>query len=162
MAERTSENVLADFAHQLRQPLSALEALTCYLDLITKSEDTRVHEQLRRIHFEIGYADQILREGIRTLLAYFQSSSMARQAGAAKRSSSASVVSRDAIVPSKSTSNLHFTRAGDTLREPVDTIAPSWPGGCPGDGLFNRPRQPCQPVSFTFTLTPYLAGPSDR
>jgi len=77
VAERTSENVLADFAHQLRQPLSALEALTCYLDLITKSEDTRVHEQLRRIHFEIGYADQILREGIRTLLAYFQSSSMA-------------------------------------------------------------------------------------
>ena len=76
MAERTSENVLADFAHQLRQPLSALEALTSYLDLITKSEDTRVHEQLRRMHFEIGSADQILREGIRTLLAYFQSSSM--------------------------------------------------------------------------------------
>ena len=38
MAQRTSENVLADFAHQLRQPLSALEALTSYLDLITKSE----------------------------------------------------------------------------------------------------------------------------
>jgi len=77
VAERTSENVLADFAHQLRQPLSALEALTSYLDLITKSEDTRVREQLRRMHFEIGCADQILREGIRTLLAYFQSSSMA-------------------------------------------------------------------------------------
>jgi signal transduction histidine kinase len=76
VAERTSENVLADFAHQLRQPLSALEALTSYLDLITKSEDTRVHEQLRRMHFEIGSADQILREGIRTLLAYFPSSSM--------------------------------------------------------------------------------------
>ena len=74
MAQRTSENVLADFAHQLRQPLSALEALTSYLDLITKSEDTRVHEQLRRIHLEIGCADQILREGIRTLLAYLPSS----------------------------------------------------------------------------------------
>ena len=77
MAQRTSENVLADFAHQLRQPLSALEALTSYLDLITKSEDTRVHEQLRRMHLEIGCADQILREGIRTLLAYLQSCSIA-------------------------------------------------------------------------------------
>jgi hypothetical protein len=77
VAERTSENVLADFAHQLRQPLSALEALISYLDLITKAEDTRVHEQLRRMHFEIGCADQILREGIRTLLAYLQSSSIA-------------------------------------------------------------------------------------
>ena len=77
MAQRTSENVLADFAHQLRQPLSVLEALTSYLDLITKSEDTRVHEQLRRMHLEIGCADQILREGIRTLLAYWQSSSIA-------------------------------------------------------------------------------------
>ena len=74
MAQRTSENVLADFAHQLRQPLSALEALTSYLDLITKSEDTRVHEQLRRMHLEIGCADQILREGMRTLLSYLQSS----------------------------------------------------------------------------------------
>ena len=77
MAQRTSENMLADFAHQLRQPLSALEALTSYLDLITKSDDTRVHEQLRRMHLEIGCADQILREGMRTLLAYWQSSSMA-------------------------------------------------------------------------------------
>jgi len=74
VAQRISENVLADFAHQLRQPLSALEALTSYLDLITKSEDTRVHEQLRRMHLEIGCADQILREGMRTLLSYFPSS----------------------------------------------------------------------------------------
>lgn len=74
MAQRTSENVLADFAHQLRQPLSALEAITSYLDLISKSDDTRVHEQLRRMHLEIGTADQILREGIRTILAYWQCS----------------------------------------------------------------------------------------
>jgi signal transduction histidine kinase len=76
VAQRTSETVLADFAHQLRQPLSALEAMASYLDLITKSEDTRVHEQLRRMHLEIGCADQILREGIRTILAYWQSSSI--------------------------------------------------------------------------------------
>jgi hypothetical protein len=77
VAQRTSENVLADFAHQLRQPLSALEALTSYLDLITTSEDTRVHEQLRRMHLQIGCADQILREGICTLLAYLPASSIA-------------------------------------------------------------------------------------
>ncbi len=70
MAQSNFEDILADFAHQLRQPLSALEALTSYLDLITTPDDTRVHEQLSRMHSEIGHADQILREGIRTLRAY--------------------------------------------------------------------------------------------
>jgi signal transduction histidine kinase len=70
VAQSNCEDVLADFAHQLRQPLSALEALTSYLDLITTPEDTRVHEQLRRMHSEIGHADQILRDGLRTLRAY--------------------------------------------------------------------------------------------
>ena len=61
------EDVLDDFAHQLRQPLSALEALTFYLSLITGPEDARVHEQLQRMHLEIADADQILREGMRVL-----------------------------------------------------------------------------------------------
>jgi len=65
-----SEDVLAEFAHELRQPLSAMEALTSYLDLIVASEDTRVREQLRRMHLEIDHADQIIREGVRTLRAY--------------------------------------------------------------------------------------------
>jgi len=70
MTQSHAEDVLADFAHQLRQPLSALEALTSYLDLITTPEDLRIHEQLRRMHTEIGLADKILRDGICELRAY--------------------------------------------------------------------------------------------
>jgi hypothetical protein len=53
-----SEDVLADFAHQLRQPLSVLEALTFYLDLITSPADAQVHEQLQKVHSEIANADR--------------------------------------------------------------------------------------------------------
>ena len=69
MAQVHPVDVLADFAHEMRQPLSALEALTCYLDLITP-EDTRVREQLRRMHAEIVHADQILSDGLRAVRAY--------------------------------------------------------------------------------------------
>ena len=62
-----SEDVLADFAHQLRQPLSVLEALAFYLGLITSPADDRVHEQLQKVHSEIANADRILREGVRIL-----------------------------------------------------------------------------------------------
>ena len=71
MAQSQSEDVLADFAHRLRQPLSALEALTSYLELITTSEDVRVREHLRHMHAEISQADQILRDGLLTLRPYF-------------------------------------------------------------------------------------------
>jgi signal transduction histidine kinase len=70
MAQSHVEDVLADFAHQLRQPLSALEVLTSYLELIATPEDPRIHEQLRRMHAEIGLADKILRDGICELRAY--------------------------------------------------------------------------------------------
>jgi len=70
VAHARSEEILADFAHQLRQPLSALEALTSYLDLITTPGDLRVREQLLRMHSEIDHADQILRDGLRVLRGY--------------------------------------------------------------------------------------------
>ena len=72
MAQVHPVDVLADFAHEMRQPLSALEALTCYLDLITP-EDTRIREQLRRMHAEIEHADQILSDGLRAVRAYLPS-----------------------------------------------------------------------------------------
>ena len=75
MAQSNCEDILADFAHQLRQPLSALEALTSYLDLITTPEDLRVHEHLSRIHSEIGHVDQILQDGVRALRAYLSNQS---------------------------------------------------------------------------------------
>lgn len=71
MPQSQREDVLADFAHRLRQPLSVLEALTSYLDLITAAQDVRVREQLSRMHSEIGQADEILRDGLLTLRSYF-------------------------------------------------------------------------------------------
>ena len=71
MAQSQREDVLADFAHRLRQPLSVLEALTSYLDMITATQDERVREQLSRMHSEISQADEILREGLLTLRPYF-------------------------------------------------------------------------------------------
>ncbi len=73
MAQVFSLDVLADFAHQMRQPLSALEALTSYLEIISP-EDTRFREHLRRMHQEIANADQILCEGLHTVRAYMPSS----------------------------------------------------------------------------------------
>jgi signal transduction histidine kinase len=69
VAQADCEDALADFAHRLRQPLSALEAVASYLDLIVP-EDARVREQLRRIHLQIEQADEILRDGMRDLRVY--------------------------------------------------------------------------------------------
>jgi len=71
VAQYQSEDVLADFVHRLRQPLSALEALTSYLGLIISSEDVRVQEQLLHMHSEISQADQIIRDGLIALRPYF-------------------------------------------------------------------------------------------
>jgi hypothetical protein len=72
VAQFHSEDILAEFAHQLRQPLSTLDALAFYLDLIAKPEDAPVHEQLRLMRSEIARADQVLREGMCTLRGNFQ------------------------------------------------------------------------------------------
>lgn len=73
MFQSHSEDILADFSHQLRQPLSTLEALAFSLDLIVKPKDARVHEQLRRIHAEIAHIDQIILDGMCTIRAYLSS-----------------------------------------------------------------------------------------
>jgi signal transduction histidine kinase len=69
VAESHSRDLIADFAHQLRQPLSTLEALISYLELIIPVGDERAQEQLRSMHFEVGAVDQILAEGVRSLRA---------------------------------------------------------------------------------------------
>ena len=69
MVEPYARDLVADFAHQLRQPLSTLEALISCLELIIPAGDERAQEQLRRMHFEVGTADQILSEGARSLMA---------------------------------------------------------------------------------------------
>ena len=67
MSESHARDLIADFAHQLRQPLSTLEALISCLELIIPVGDERAQEQLRRMHFEVGTVDQILAEGVRSL-----------------------------------------------------------------------------------------------
>jgi signal transduction histidine kinase len=69
VAHSQADNILADFAHQLRQPLSILDALAYYLDLIATPEDAQVHEHLRRMRSEIAHADQVLSDGLGTLRA---------------------------------------------------------------------------------------------
>jgi signal transduction histidine kinase len=84
VAQLHSDDILADFAHRLRQPLSALEALTAYLDLITAGGDPRIQEQLRRMHGEISLADQILRDGLRALRPRLAGADGALAAGGAR------------------------------------------------------------------------------
>ena len=81
----------------------------------------------------------------------FHSSSMSRHAGAANRSSSRSVVSTGAIVPSKSSRTRHFTRAIDTPTEPVDLICRTWPRGREECSLFSPRLTLCQWLWFTFS-----------
>ncbi|HLN02223.1 MAG TPA: hypothetical protein VK335_23240 [Bryobacteraceae bacterium] len=81
MTQPCSEDILADLAHRLRQPLSTLEMLAFYLDLIAKPEDAQVHAQLRRVHAEIAHTDQVLLDGLRTLRAYFSSQGYSVPAG---------------------------------------------------------------------------------
>ena len=82
MAQVHLVDVLADFGHEMREPLSALEALTSYLELITP-DDTRIREQLRRMHGEIARADQILSDGIRAARAYLPPSATVLARGSA-------------------------------------------------------------------------------
>ena len=67
MAQSHSQDVLANFAHQLRQPLSTLGTLVAYLEMIIPVEDLRIREQLRKMHVEIDLADQVLTEGLRDI-----------------------------------------------------------------------------------------------
>jgi signal transduction histidine kinase len=94
VAQFQSEDVLADFAHRLRQPLSALEALTSYLDLITSSEDVRVQEQLRHMHSEISQVDQIIRDGLIALRPYFLRSGVAEAVSVASRAEAVEELAR--------------------------------------------------------------------
>lgn len=64
-----SVDVLADFVHEMRQPLGALEALASYLELIVP-DDRRVQEQLGKMHAEIAHADRVLSDGMQRLRGY--------------------------------------------------------------------------------------------
>jgi len=73
VAQFDPDDILADFSHCMRQPLSALEALTAYLELITAGRDPRIQEQLCRMHSQIALAEQTLCDGVRKLRPYLAS-----------------------------------------------------------------------------------------
>ncbi len=56
---------LADFAHELRQPLGILEICAFYLDRILPRDDARSREQLERIATQLDCANRIVDERTR-------------------------------------------------------------------------------------------------
>ena len=54
------ESALAEVAHELRQPLSAIEALASFLEIILPANEARAREHLQEIRLQVITADRIL------------------------------------------------------------------------------------------------------
>jgi signal transduction histidine kinase len=63
-AETTSSDLLRTLAHELRQPLSAIESIAYYLSLILPSDDQRAQTHLGRIQQLVEQANWILSSGV--------------------------------------------------------------------------------------------------
>lgn len=57
--------VLGTLAHDLRQPLSNIEAIAYYLALILPQGDQKIQEQLARIRELVWESNEILSSGVR-------------------------------------------------------------------------------------------------
>jgi signal transduction histidine kinase len=55
---------LADLAHDLRQPLSTIEAIAYYLTLVLPRDDQKTHEQLDRLQQLVEQSNWILSNGV--------------------------------------------------------------------------------------------------
>jgi hypothetical protein len=64
VSEEIACNVLHDIAHELRQPLSAIESIAYYLTLILPRGDDKVHSQLRQLQELVEQSDWILSNGL--------------------------------------------------------------------------------------------------
>jgi signal transduction histidine kinase len=60
----SSSDILQDLAHELRQPLSAIESIAYYLTLVLSHDDEKVHEQLGRLQQLVEQSDWILSNGL--------------------------------------------------------------------------------------------------
>jgi signal transduction histidine kinase len=60
-----SFEVLGTVAHDLRQPLSNIEAIAYYLTLILPQDDRKIQEQLARIRELVRESSEILSSGVR-------------------------------------------------------------------------------------------------
>jgi signal transduction histidine kinase len=56
-AEPNAETIIRNLAHELRQPLSALESIAFYLDLMLNHEDPKTRTQLRRLRRLVQESD---------------------------------------------------------------------------------------------------------
>ncbi len=59
-APRRMDVVMADLVHDLRQPLSTIEALAAYLEIVLPANETRAREHLQEIRLQVTLADRIL------------------------------------------------------------------------------------------------------
>ena len=62
-SEHSQENVLRAIAHEIRQPLSAIESISYYLSLVVPDDDTH-REQLKRIRQLVEQSNWILSNGL--------------------------------------------------------------------------------------------------
>jgi signal transduction histidine kinase len=63
-ASATTPEVLHDIAHELRQPLSAIESIAFYLSLVLPRDDVKIQDQLGRLQQLVEQSDWILANGI--------------------------------------------------------------------------------------------------
>jgi signal transduction histidine kinase len=57
---QTTEEVLGTLAHELRQPLSTIEAIAYYLSMIVPPDDAKIQPQLARIRELVEQSNLIL------------------------------------------------------------------------------------------------------
>jgi signal transduction histidine kinase len=55
-------NVLRHLAHELRQPLSAIESIAYYLEMVWSGQDERVHSQIERLRQMVQQASWVLED----------------------------------------------------------------------------------------------------
>ncbi len=71
--------VLGTVAHELRQPLSNIEAIAYYLTLILPQGDKKIQEQLARIRELVRESSEILSSGVRLAASAAPSSALSSE-----------------------------------------------------------------------------------
>jgi signal transduction histidine kinase len=64
ISEHSQESVLRDMAHEIRQPLGAIESIAYYLSMVLSDSDGKHREQLTRIQQLVEQSNWILSNGL--------------------------------------------------------------------------------------------------
>ena len=65
MLPRISEQSFYDLVHDLRQPLSAIESIACFLELTVPPEQTQAHHYIARLHQLVADASGKISSAVR-------------------------------------------------------------------------------------------------